>query len=241
MVSAIIVSVLYVLGLLLLNKISKVKYTEIIKSTKNIRNGLLIPVAVGSLALTLFLVLTGQFESVFSAGFDVQVSWFWVIPAIIAIGGIVRLTHAQWKEFEPIGIVYLFVGTLLVGYSEELLVRGYVTTRLQDVGYSVLVVGLLSSALFGALHFVNYFNGQDIKTTSLQVCTTILLGIDFYILFGLAGTLLLPILLHFFHDFSLLAQGGTLNVKGKEHKSDTFESILMLAALALPLVALFFM
>lgn len=240
MIAAIIVSVLYVVGLLALNKISKVKYTDIVKSTKNIRNGLFIPVAIGSIVLSLFLIVTGQYTEVFTAGFAIDVSWLWIIPAAIALAGVIRMTHAQWKEFEPSGVLYLFLGALLVGYSEELLVRGYVVTRLVDLDYSVIVIGLISSVIFGVLHFVNYFTGQDIKTTSVQVCTTILFGLDFFILFGLSGMLLLPILLHFFHDFSLLIQGGTVNVKGKKHKTDNVEAGLMIGALALPILALFF-
>jgi membrane protease YdiL (CAAX protease family) len=135
-------------------------------------------------------------------------------------------------------LLYLFLGTLLVGFSEELLVRGIVVTSLLDNGYSIVLTGIISSILFGVLHFINYFNGQSFRITLVQVASTALTGINFFVLFIISGTLWVPILLHAIFDFSLLVQGGELNkATGKEKN---IESIIVLLLSISALGAVFF-
>lgn len=239
MLTGIIICFVYVAFLTVINKLSGVKYTDILKSTHSIRNGLLIPVAISTTLLLAYAILSGWIDRVFSAGFSIESIWLWIIPLVIIVGAIARLTHISWRRFEPIAVVYLIIASFLVGFSEELLVRGILVKSLQDAKLSIVVVGLVSSLIFGILHFVNFINGQDKKTTLVQMANTALIGFNFYIILGLTGTLWAAIILHFVHDLSLLLQGGELN-KPKS-KNSKFDSLLAILLLVLPIVGIPFL
>lgn len=231
MISAIVICTLYVALLFGITKLFGVKYTEITKTTDNIKKGLLLPVSIVTIILTLFAVIFNWIPDVFTFSPRNENIILWVIPFIYVVGIFIRLQHAAWKDFTKKGLLYLFFGSLLVGFSEELLVRGVVVTALLDSGYTILLTGVISSVIFGALHIINYFNGQSFKITLLQVVATTLMGINFYVVFIITGTLWAPMLLHFIFDFSLLVQGGDLNkLSGKEKKVEPILALLLYVA-----------
>jgi membrane protease YdiL (CAAX protease family) len=238
MLEAIVICFGYVALLLGISKLFGVKYTDIIKNTSNIRNGLFLPVGIGALLLTLYAWLFGWLPKVFSFAPRLE-SWvLWLIPLLFLVGSVARLAHARWQDFDSKGLLYLVFGTLFVGFSEELLVRGIVVSSLMDHGFSILATGVYSSLLFGLAHGINYFNGQDAKTTLTQMCTTTLFGIDFFVIYVVTGSLWAPIALHFLHDFTLLVQGGSVN-KPKS-KNNFIDDGIVLALLVLPLIAVFY-
>jgi membrane protease YdiL (CAAX protease family) len=207
MLTAILICGIYVAGLLILSKRFGVEYPDITKSTHNIKYGITYPVGIGAVALTVYAFATDQIPDVFSIDRSAQNPLLWLIPAVSIIGIILRFTYSRLNEFDSTGLVYLVVGTFMVGYSEELLVRGVAVHTLLDQGYSVVVAGLVSSVIFGLLHFMNYFNGQDLGKTLIQVVGTMLMGLGFYITFVISGNLWVPITVHFLYDLSILLLG----------------------------------
>lgn len=239
MITGIAICIIYILLLFGVTKLFGVKYTDILKSTTNIKIGILYPVGIATILITVFAVVFKWAPGVFTFTPRVDQPWFWVIPGLYIVGIIVRLTHAAWEDLGKRAIAYIFVGTAFVGFSEELLVRGILVTALLDSGYSVFVTGLLSSVIFGVLHFVNYFNGQSIKTTLMQVIGTILAGLTFFAMLVVSGTLWLPILIHFLFDFSILVQGGEVNQEtGREYK---YEKVIILIIYTAALASLLFL
>lgn len=239
MLTAIIICFVYVVFLLGVSKAFKVNYTEIIKTTDNIKRGLIYTVGICTVLLTAFAYAFDWLPGVLTYSPRLDKPILWVIPALILAGAIWRFTHAKWKSFTPEGVFYLVVGTFLVGFSEELLVRGIVAGSLFDHGFSLFWVAVLSSVIFGAAHSVNYFNGQDAKTTASQVLMTSFFGLNFFIAYVLSGTLWVPILLHFIHDLSLFSQGGEINSEKEDTQKG--EMYIVLALVILPLLALFFL
>lgn len=236
MLIGILTCLVYLLLLFVMTKISGVKYTKIISSTKNIKNGLFIPVAIGSLVLLVFSVANRWVPAVFTYSPILYQPLLWLIPLLITATAIIRLFHARWQDYTTKGLILLVCSSLLVGFSEELLVRGILVHSLLQAGYSLVIVGLLSSIIFGTMHAINYFNGQDAKTTLVQMFATSIYGISFFIVLIITGSLWAAILLHAFHDFSLLTQGGEVN--NPDTKPHLTETILSLILLVIPILGL---
>lgn len=236
MVLGIVICFLYVVILTLINKFIGVKYTDLLKTENNLKKGLVIPVAICTIGLTVFAYIAGFIPSAFTYSPIISNVFLWIVPIIILAGIILRWPHARWDKFTKKGIAYMVLGALLVGFSEELLVRGILVHLLQNAGYSVLFVGIISSVIFGVMHGVNYFTGQDAKTTLGQMLTTSLIGINFYVLLIITGNLWVPIILHAVHDLSLFIQGGEVNKN--DRKLSKPEIVASLSLLVLPILCI---
>jgi len=189
-------------------KLFGVSYTEITKNTNNIKKGIFLPIGIGSIILTIVSAFYGWLTPVFTPPTGFTTWWMWAIPLAIMVGIIIRFRTAKWHLFTRAGIWYLVVGALFVGFSEELLTRGILVHALSQPYIPQYLVMLVSSILFGLLHGMNYFNGQDRKTTITQIIITTLIGMSLYVSYIVSGTLWVPIALHALFDISLLAQGN---------------------------------
>jgi uncharacterized protein len=234
----ILVCVVYLAVLIGLQKASGVRYDQITDNAETMRKGVAIPVAVSTALLLAFTALTGRLADAFTYEPRATTVWLWAVPAVIALGIVLRLLRAPWSQVGARYIVWAFVGTALVGLSEELLVRGYLVDVLQADGRAPWIVALVTSVVFGLLHGANVVNGQDAKTTSIQVVGTVFMGLALFTCLAVSGTLWLPIALHFLLDFSLVVQGQMNKV---DERQGRVESVLILLAYVLPLPALFFL
>ena len=96
-------------------------------------------------------------------------------------------------------ILFAVLGAFAVGLCEELIFRGVIFNKLQDLLSGrknvYLVSALLSSCVFGLIHFENLFEQSFIGTT-MQVYFAFAIGLCFCGIYLFSGTLLIPILLH---------------------------------------------
>ncbi|MEO5949756.1 MAG: CPBP family intramembrane glutamic endopeptidase [Candidatus Saccharimonas sp.] len=230
----------YGIVLFILIKLFGVKYTEITASTQSIKKGIFFPVGIVGTGLIVVSALYGWLRPAFTPPNGYLAWWMWLIPAAILLGIIVRFTQGQWKQFSPMGIFYLVVGVAFVGISEELLTRGLLVQFLNQSGIPQYAVMLTSSIIFGLLHGMNYFNGQDRKTTTSQIIITTFIGMALYTSFIISGTLWLPIILHALFDISLLASGGVVaHTERKPLALEVFATLLMYAMTLITLITLF--
>lgn len=234
MLLGIVVVLVYVAGLVVLQKASGVPYSAIAESEPNLRKGVLVPVAVMTAVLVAFLAATGRLAEAFSFAPKVDAVWLWAIPAVILVGVVVRLVRNPWSQVSGRFVVVALLATFLVGLSEELLVRGYFVDVLQDAGLGLVWVAVVSSVVFGVLHGANILNGQDVATTVQQVVASAILGLGLFASLALTGSLWLPIVLHFLFDFSLVV-GGSVKKEASDAKKD--EAFLVLVMYALSLVS----
>lgn len=235
MIEAIALCSVYVAMLLVLSKYFGVKYTDITKNNETIKKGIIYPVGISTIVLVIYAYIFGWIPGVFLFKPVINEPILWSIPFVILVSIIARLTKIDKNAFQKKGLLLLGLATLLVGISEELLVRGLVVGILTESGYSILTIGIISSVIFGLLHFMNFFNGQDIGKTTVQVAGTIFMGINFYIIYIITGTLLAPIILHFLYDFSILGMGQNLKMNDKN-----ITALLIVAMYILPIIALLF-
>jgi len=228
MLLGIVVLLVYLAGLIALQKASGVPYAQIADSEPNLRKGVLIPVAIMTAVLVAFLAATGRLSAAFSYS-PTLAAWLWVVPVVFVLGIVVRLARVRWAEVGGRFVLVALVATLLVGVSEELLIRGYFVDVLQEAGLGVLAVALISSLVFGVLHGANILNGQDVQTTVQQVIGSVVVGLGLFAMLAVSGTLWLPIALHALFDFSLLAGGA---VKRDASQAGPLELVLTLAMYA---------
>ena len=236
MIQAIIICSVYLALLISVTKYFGIKYTEIAQNTNNILKGIIYPVGICTVLLTVFAYSTGWLPKVFTYSPRITSPWLWAIPLVLLFGILVRLSYLQSSHLDRKALGLLLLGTFFVGFSEELLVRGIAVGLLQRANLSVLLVGIISSLIFGLLHFANLSLGQDIRKTGAQVAITTLMGINFYVIYVISGTLWLPIVLHALYDFSLLLMDPKYSDKNNLRTGFLISNILILNIL--PLAAL---
>jgi membrane protease YdiL (CAAX protease family) len=112
------------------------------------------------------------------AGFATPSHWqmwkpflpLFILPVLSALVSDFTLTN-PWQ----IGLITIYVIT--VGFAEEALVRGIFLRAIKPKG--VLKAALLSSLIFGLMHFANLLMGADLGNTLTQVIYATLIGIAF--------------------------------------------------------------
>lgn len=115
---------------------------------------------------------------------------------------------------EPSRIVYFILFLLMVGLSEELLMRGTITRLLADKfskeGKGKVITVLIGGLLFGLYHFSNYFYSRDLEATLLQMLATTMMGMLLCAIYVKWGNLLGVILLHAALDFMTMSRYGLI-------------------------------
>ncbi len=118
-----------------------------------------------------------------------------IIPFYFILAGPAEywLLNYQFHQIDPMHILVLLVSTLSVGFSEEIIFRGFVLTNLiegKSSGQSIAVPILISSALFGILHFLNLFQADaHIITVLAQVVYATMFGIGFGVILLRSGSI----------------------------------------------------
>lgn len=236
MLVGIVVCVVYVAVLIGLQRLSGVRYDQITDSAETMRKGVVIPVAVCTVLLVAFAAATGRLAEAFTYEPRAGSVWLWAVPAVIAIGVVLRLVRAPWSSIGAAYVGWAFVGTALVGFSEEVLTRGILVDQVQADGRGPLVVALITSLVFGLLHGANVVNGQDARTTVIQVVSTTITGFALFACLAVSGTLWLPIAVHFLFDFSLVVQG---QMNKADERQTPAETVIVLLTYVLAVASLF--
>jgi membrane protease YdiL (CAAX protease family) len=111
-------------------------------------------------------------------------------------------------------IIFYVLFLLMVGLSEELLLRGTVLRLFLDhygeKGKGMVLSVTLSAALFGLCHFSNVFSGQGLYNTVLQMIGAFMMGLLFGAVYAKRGNLYGVMVLHAIIDFMTLCENGLL-------------------------------
>ena len=159
---------------------------------------------------------------------------FWLIPVCWFLLVALRLAAAPWPAMNMTYIVVLGAAMLLVGFNEELLFRGIVATVARGAGEgSEARVMLVSAIAFGLFHLPNVLAGQALGATLGQVAYAFVMGCALYTSMRLAGSILLPVVMHALWDFSVFASKGVTLGMGASAAS----SVLTLLTVGLTLAA----
>lgn len=140
-----------------------------------------------------------------------------VFFGIVALGCLVFTTegitnNAEYKSFPEILFFILFV--LLVGLAEEFIFRGIIADSiLQRFGHSpagIIFTVISSSILFGLFHFFNFFSGQALEETFVQIIATSMTGCLLGAIYVRHKNIYAVAFLHAVLDFMTMFEDGFL-------------------------------
>ncbi len=143
-----------------------------------------------------------------------------LLPALSAWSSDFYKTDLLWI------VIYIFY-VLIVGFVEEAIARGLFMRILQPYGMWRSI--LLSSFLFGLMHFGNLLIGANLGKTIVQVCYATLIGIAFAGTWTAGKTIWPLILIHALIDFF-----PKLDVPTSGESSISLSSALILIGVPIP-------
>lgn len=178
-----------------------------------------LPLSIIGALLVAFAWWSGWWRDVWRERPDQRVPRWWLaFPVLYAVTVAGSATTADWSA-APTYLLVLLIGTLLVGFTEELALRGILLTGARG-SMPELAALLLTCAVFGALHALNLLHGAPVGPTLFQIAATAALGAVYYAIRRATGFLWPAMLLHALNDFARYAQptidadGGTPDPPG---------------------------
>ncbi|MGZ5367540.1 MAG: CPBP family intramembrane glutamic endopeptidase [Aeromicrobium sp.] len=178
-------------------------YDEVGDTTSNIIKGIVVPVALGAVFLAAATSYLGWWGPAIHEKLRAP-KWLWAVPVLMAVPGLGSLLGGFGPADRSAGyLLALGVGTLLVGFSEEMLTRGTGLVGLRG-GFGEAAAWFFSCLIFGLIHALNVVFGQAIGTTVQQIGFAFVAGSVLYITRRVAGTLIVAMLLHAWIDFTTL-------------------------------------
>jgi membrane protease YdiL (CAAX protease family) len=240
-----IIAVGYALFFLAIEAIMGIGYDEIGSTTGNIIRGIVVPVAVGSLILIIVTTALGWWRPVLRElpdGPPRPPRWLLAVPVLVFIGTLLGIDYGNLGNMGGAMILWLALGTTMVGFSEEITYRGLAVVGFRG-GYSEVKVWLFSSIMFGLLHGVNVILGQGAGPTVRQVIFAFVLGSVFYSIRRITGTIVIPMVIHALWDFGSFSHVAGKAAAGAAEKVDLtaagmsmVQNLLVLVALILVIV-----
>ncbi|MBD8583567.1 CPBP family intramembrane metalloprotease [Frigoribacterium sp. CFBP 8766] len=168
---------------------------------------IVVPVLIGSLILVGFGASLGWLRGLFARQDVPGRGWMWIAVAVVLLFNVLRFASIDYGAAGFDWVAAWLLAGLVIGFSEEVLTRGYVVRIMRSAGRSEIAVGLVSAALFSLLHATNLFTGQALVPTMLQMLYTFFFGLCMYLALRVTGTIIAPILLHASTDPSVFMQG----------------------------------
>jgi membrane protease YdiL (CAAX protease family) len=184
------------------------EYDEVGDTVENVREGIVLAIALGAVYLVIVTTVLGWWKPAMREPRKVGSRWMKTIPVLLLLGAIGNLATTKWGEIDRVGeyALWLAIGTLLVGFSEELLTRGLAIVGGRGSMHEKWV-WVFSGFIFGLLHVPNAFFGQSAASTVQQVVFAFAVGMMYYVTRRITGTLVLTMGLHAIWDFSVFIQG----------------------------------
>jgi membrane protease YdiL (CAAX protease family) len=169
---------------------------------------------VGGAILVAFGASVGWLRDVFGTQPISGRWWMWLAPLIVLGFNVLRFAAAD-DAFDPTFVVVILLLGVGVGFSEELLTRGYAVSMLRAAGHNEWVVAALSSLIFALLHLGNLFSGQSLVQVGLTVIYTFCFGVMMYLTLRVTRRLVWPMIIHATTDSSaILLTGGIDEING---------------------------
>jgi uncharacterized protein len=196
----------------ILEKLMGVPYTELGKTSDSILRGIVIPLAIAAVVMAGLTTFLGWWRPVMREK-PLGVKWMWAIPVIVGVLALAGVDYSQLGALSGTYIMWLAIGTLLVGFNEEIAYRGLALVAFRGA-YKEVWVWLLTSLFFGLLHGANIILGQGVSDTIQQIAFAFVLGSIFYAVRRITGSLVVPMVFHALWDFGSFSHVGGLAATG---------------------------
>jgi membrane protease YdiL (CAAX protease family) len=199
---------LYAVVVAVAGLVSGVDYDELSDSSSNVVGFVIVPVGLGILATFALTARWGWWHAIFREdGRLTRPRWARLIPAFFVLAIVVTLIVAPWQDWSAGLVVLILLGTMMVGFAEEIVFRGYLLVGAR-ARYSEVGAWFVTSALFGLFHGLNILTGQSVGTTLQQVVFAFILGSGLYLVRRVTGLLAVAMLIHGLWDFSTFIGAG---------------------------------
>jgi membrane protease YdiL (CAAX protease family) len=179
--------------------INGIDYARVGESEDTLLKWYVQPLAGGLVVITVLVTVFGWWRPSMTEARRLP-RWAWAVPAALAAVAIVNMIFGDFTTVTPTMWVYLVIGSLLVGFNEELVTRGQLMVALRS-RFGETGVWLLSTVLFALLHLPNAFFGIG-ALAIVQVFITFGMGSVFYLARRVSGSLIPAMVLHGLWDFS---------------------------------------
>jgi membrane protease YdiL (CAAX protease family) len=180
--------------------------------------GHFIPLGIGIAFLLMFLRWTGWGRDVWRERPTPTLTprrwWLVSIPVLAVLIPITQLGDIPWASRSAGFIVIIALGTLMVGFGEELVIRGILLTAVR-AHHRELVVLLVTAAVFALAHIPgSLIAGAPPGVIAIQVAALAAVGATYYWIRRVTGLLLVGMLIHAFTDWVLYlgSEAGTPTV-----------------------------
>jgi membrane protease YdiL (CAAX protease family) len=183
-------------------KVNKVDYATIGDTVRNAQRGIVVPIGAGAVLLAVAVTVLGAWHD---SLFEVErssASCALFVPVLFGLVGLVNLSTIDFRGQGREVLPWLALGTLLVGFSEEMVTRGVMVVGFREAGWSPVTVYLVATALFALLHGINVLFGQSMQQTLTQIVMAFAGGSALYVTRLTTGSLLVGMVLHALWDFS---------------------------------------
>lgn len=182
-----------------------IQYQHIGDTADTLLKWYVLPLAGGSIVLLLLTTLFGWwkpalFETKEQLLKDKKIL---IAPIIMIAVSLIGLATKDFTNTTTLMWVYLIVGSLLVGFNEELVTRGILLSGFRS-RYGEKRSWLLSTTFFSLIHLPNGFFGLGLGV-AFQLVFTFIHGTAFYFLRRYTGMLIAAMLLHALWDFASFA------------------------------------
>jgi hypothetical protein len=217
--------------------LTDLQYDEIGDTLENVRKGIVLSMAAGAVYLAVVTTALGWWKPAIHEPRKVGGGWMWAIPALLFVGALLNLAATKWGEIDGVATyaLWLGIGTILVGFNEELLTRGIAIVGGRGSMHEKWV-WVFSGAIFGLLHAPNALFGQSVPATLQQIVFAFAVGLTYYVTRRVAGTLLVTMGLHAIWDFSIFIQDHS--VANLEDKTPAAGAFVLYLTVILGIVAL---
>lgn len=132
-------------------------------------------------------------------------TWLWIpVGGFVAISMIGSLAGNGWNDAGAAYVIGVAITVMLVGITEELTFRGVIQVGARRIFTREWHAVAFASALFGLFHLPNSLLGSPIESEIPHVFVTAVIGLAFYALRRLTGTIIVPMIVHGIWDLVVL-------------------------------------
>jgi membrane protease YdiL (CAAX protease family) len=133
---------------------------------------------------------------------SLRLLWLPALYLVVFFGLAVVLGLPPW----PV-LMFFFINTLFVGFSEEMMFRGVLFQALRS-RVSLWPAIIVTTLLFGSVHILNVFITGKLGDAVIQAITAAMSGLAFMALLIRTRSLWVPIICHALWDFSTFTMSG---------------------------------
>ena len=209
---AVVVIVVYALIMAAVWTLTGTNYETVGDTADNAFAGIVVTVGAAALFIALATTYLGWWQPALRET-PTGPRWLLILPIVVFLTSVGTLMNKGFDGIETKLVLTIALGTLFVGFGEEMATRGLGVVALRG-SMGEVGVWFVSSLLFGLLHAMNLLFGQSLTDTVRQMGFAFALGSVFYLIRRVTGTLVVCMLLHAFWDFSSFMASASTGESG---------------------------